>query len=387
MTGRRVPSRLRVRSSWKTWPTPGWRPLGLWGLWLVLSTAAHAHTVSDEVALGSTQHTEQNPRSGSLSNTFSGMFEASDALSLSVDLGLTHDNGTASVASARAGASSGGNILLGTLTVDALLWEKWLLAAGVNVSPRSVTTSRVPVPLVDTLGRETEADAELRTASNVLGFMISGGYATAGLSDFEASADASLGLTRFSVQQSITEIQTALGPLSAEQVRTFCMRPALSRQRRSLCKTVLSVLKNQPSTLNQLRLSVSFTGTIFQDTDIGILASLYGYDGDPTEVGYFSVLAVGRSVSLGNGIPLAPLQFSLRPSVTHRFGRLSLDGSYQFGRYVDDEGAFHALSLRAQYRFNKTWRAWLRFSGQVDLDADGKPLRSSAVSVGVRCAF
>ena len=104
-------------------------------------------------------------------------------------------------------------------------------------------------------------------------------------------------------------------------------------------------------------------------------------------MGYFSVVAVGRTISTGGGIPLAPLQYSVRPSLQRRFGGFSLDGSYQFGRYVADLGTSHAVSVRAQYRFSKAWRAWVRVGGQVDLDADGNSTGAGSVAAGLRATF
>jgi len=364
------------------------RFLWLGVLWLSLPAVGLAHSVSEEVSLSTTQQAQQNPRTGAFANTVTGVIDASEAVSVTVDLGFTHDNGTRTQVGTETGYSPGGNILLGAVALDWMPSEHWMFGGAVDVSPRSVTTSRTTVLVEDTAtGQQTEADAELRTVSSVWGVSLSGGYATAGLSDFEGAVDASAALTRFSVTPSLTRLETRLGPLSADQIRAFCSRPQLSRANRALCTTLLAALRGEPATLEQLRLSLSFTGTLSQDTDVGLVASLYAYDRDPTSVGYFSVLAVGRTVTVGNGIPLAPVQFSVRPLLVHRFGKLSLDGAYQFGRYVDDQGAFHAFSARAQYRFNKAWRAWLRLSAQVDLDADGRPLRSSAVTAGVRYTF
>ncbi|HLL52441.1 MAG TPA: hypothetical protein VK447_02785 [Myxococcaceae bacterium] len=368
---------------------PTFRSPWLLPLLLALPASALAHSVSTELTLGANQRTQQNPRSGFLSDTVTGVAELSEQVSLNAVVGLTRDNAT-QVQSGSVFAEHvprGGTILNGSVGADWLPSERWTLGAAVDVSPRSTTYSDTTVLFEENLtGRTAEADALLRTVSSSFGLAAFAGWMTGGESDVETAVDGSASLTRFATTQSVVGIQTPRGPVSAQQVQNHCARATTAAQR-AQCRLLQAALEARPSALAQLRFTAGLTETLFANTDVGLSASVYVYDKDPTEVGYFSVLAVGRTVSLGNGFPLAPLRFSVRPSVMHRFGDFWLDGAYQFGRYVDDLGATHALSVRAQYRLGKAWRVWLRAGGTADVDADGQATRSATLGGGVRFTF
>ena len=77
------------------------------------------------------------------------------------------------------------------------------------------------------------------------------------------------------------------------------------------------------------------TAIVEQDTDLTLSGDYYHYEEDPTQVGFFSVATAGRTlVTGGNGVPIAPLRYLLRPEVVHRFGDFSAKLWVTTGRYV-----------------------------------------------------
>lgn len=357
------------------------RSLWLACVLLAVPGAGFAHSVSEEVAVGSTTPTPQSPRSGSLSNLLTGVADFSDAFSLRLDVALTHDNPVG-------GQTGGGNVAAFTLGADWIPSDNWSFGLGLDASPRSTTTSQTTVQFEESAtGQTSEANARLATTTSSSGLTVLGGFTTGGDSDFESGLDGTLSFTRYSTIQRVTDIETATGRVvSAQTVAAYCNR-AITRAAKAACAPLLAAIQAQPASLSQLRFGLSFTETLFSDTDLSLTASGYLYDRDPTQVGYFSLLTVGRTVAVGNGFPLAPLQYSVRPGIMHRFGNFWLDGSYQFGRYVDDEGVTHAVTIRAQYRFSKAFRLWARLSVQLDVNADNQPSRANSIAAGARFTF
>lgn len=348
--------------------------------------SAGAHSLANEAGVGTTQPTPQNPRTGNFSNLFTASADLNDALSLRFDLSFTHDNPTPSAVGLP--AESGGNIFTYSLGADVLAGEHFLFGATLDVSPRSRQDTNMPVTFLNPVtSSPEEANLRLRTLSSLAGGMIDVGYSTAGDSDFELTADAALGVSRYGTSQEIIGITTRNGPVRTEDVIRRCETTTTLAERLA-CRSLLPALQaHDASSLVQARAALGVTATLWQDTDVGLSVAGYLYDQDPTQVGYFSVLSLGRSMTLGNGVALAPLQLTVRPSVARRWGNLSVDLSYQLGRYVADEGGNHLLGLKVAYRFNKSLKAWLRLTGQVDVAPELPPLRSSGLGAGVRYSF
>ena len=355
------------------------------GLLLLAPALAAAHSISDEVGGAVTQPTVQNPRSGNLYNILSGSFDLSDAFTLGVDLGLTLDPPMRAQGGASFG-SSGGRVLNGALLLDFLPSEHFLLGVSLDFSPRSRTESATTVLFTNSLGTLVTADALLRSTSSSFGAGLTASYATAGESNLEFTFDGAVGFSRDNTVQSISSIETPRGMVQADEVIRSCEN-ATTLSLETLCRSLLPVLRAEPSTLSQLRLSLGVTATLFEDTDIGLGGTLYLYDRDPTRVGYFSLMAMGRMVLLGNGMAVAPILFTASPALSHRFGNLSADLSYQYSRYLADLGSGHAFSLRLAYRFSQGFQLWLRPGLQLDVQPGAEPIRSFALSAGVRFSF
>ena len=57
-------------------------------------------------------------------------------------------------------------------------------------------------------------------------------------------------------------------------------------------------------------------------TDLTLSADYYHYTQDATQAAYASLIFNGRG---GAGVPVAPLQYLIRPEVAHRFGEDAAD--------------------------------------------------------------
>ncbi|MBL9038798.1 MAG: hypothetical protein JNG84_09810 [Archangium sp.] len=117
-----------------------------------------------------------------------------------------------------------------------------------------------------------------------------------------------------------------------------------------------------------LQARIGATGTLFitQRVDVGLDAAVYVYDSDPNDIGYFSVVALGRTLELGNGVPVAPFLFSAKPFAAYRFKRATVKLSYQYGHFTGGAGRNHLVALRATFRITPEWRVTASLSGQAD---------------------
>lgn len=357
-------------------------PPVLLSLVMLLPGLVLAHSVSDELGVGSSQANPRNPRTGLIYDRISGVADASEAVSLRFDLTLTHDDATKPTQGAAFGAT-GGNIFAAAFGIDWNPNEHVPLSAEIDLSPKSTSSSDAPVTF-DVGAATGSADALLRARSSSIGFLIDVGYGTAGDSDFESTLNSSFSLTHYSTTQLLTEIATASGPVDRQQVIAYCTRTGNLGKG---CRQLGPALRAEPADLNQFRLAGSFTETLFENTDLTLGGAYYFYDKDPSQVGYFSIASIGRSVSLGNGVPAAPLQYSVRPDLTHKFGAFSVGIWYQYGQYVPGDGYGHSAGLKLQYKFSKAIKIWASGTWQDDVDAQNNAQISSTLALGGRYSF
>ena len=356
--------------------------LGFVCLGMVLPSLAVAHSLSDEIGVGSSQTNPRNPRTGFIYDRVSGVADASDAVSLRFDLTLTHDAATKPTQGASFG-DTGGNIFAAALGLDWTPSEHWPLSFEVDVSPKSTEASDTTVAF-DVGTTSANADALLRATSSSLGFWLSAGYETAGDSDFESAINSSFSLTHFSTTQIVADVATANGPVDRRQIIAYCTRTANQGEG---CKQIGPALRSEAADLNQFRLSASFTETFVANTDLTLGGAYYLYDKDPSQVGYFSIASIGRSVSLGNGVPAAPLRYTIRPDLSQKFGPFSAGIWYQYGQYVPGDGYGHALGLKLQYKITKVVKIWASGTWQDDIDDQGNSQISTTLALGGRYSF
>ncbi len=343
---------------------------------------AGAHSVSNELGVGTSQVSPRNPRSGFLYDRVSGVADASESVSLRFDLTLTHDDATKPTQGAAFG-NTGGNIFAGAFGVDWAPTEHFPLSAEVDFSPKSTQSSDATVTF-DVGSMSSNADALLRATSSSLGFMVSGGYETAGDSDFESAINSSFSMTHYSTTQILSDVATASGPIDRQQIIAYCTRTFNLGYG---CREIAPALRAEPADLNQFRIGASFTETFVKDTDLTVGGGYYLYDKDPAQLGYFSIASIGRSVSLGNGIAVAPLRFSARSDLSQRLGIFSAGIWYQYGQYVPGDGYGHSAGLKVQCKISKAIKLWASGTWQRDFDAQNNGQTSTTVALGGRYSF
>jgi hypothetical protein len=312
-----------------------------------LATSAGAHDVLLEAGPSLTASSADNPRSGNLQVHLEATLEASEAVALFGSVQYTRDFGTRTAATASGGSDL---FLLGggaSWTPD----EHWMtlvaLTAALPALQRNATT------VTDAAGQSLDVVVDSRSWS--LGGLWVGGFATAGGGPLESTVDVAAGLTRYDVFQQL-ELGTAP---RAEALRTACQAPRASRS--AVCKLVAGTA----TPLLQARLGAGYTLTVDRRTDLGLALDGYLYDQDPTQVGYFSLVALGRA-ELGSGVQVLPLAFSVKPSVVHRLGQLTVRLAYQLGLHVGGQGATHTLSGKVTWKATPDLRLWVALTGQVD---------------------
>ena len=338
---------------------------------------ARADGVGNEVTLGTSETTPGNPRSAYVSDRLWLSADVKDVVTIRAEGSVTRDAAAAPDGSWSFPDQGGLIFRLGT-SVDYYPSAHVAIGVEADMSPETETSTATPVVLQDPRGR-IPGYAEVLSATSTWGVGADVEYDSAGDSAFEWVAGVGAGVQTFASYQRVLSVRDADGmPVP---------RDALDCDRADAeCSDELAAaLRGMAESVRQIRLSANALGTIHERTDVGVGASYYLYTSDPTEVGYFSLASLGRDQSLGEGLALAPLRFSARPSVVHRVGRLQLGTWFQYGRYVADEGQLAALGLRVQVQLG-SFRVWCAAVGQQDF-ATGDSPRSASVSLGARVRF
>jgi hypothetical protein len=337
--------------------------------------------ISDELTFGSAQATSDSPRERQLANALRGTFYASEAVTLVA--GFTYTVEQASPHAVFPGVDYGGKVPFFTLGVDWDLNEHFNVAAHVEGSPESQQFSAFEVRFRPSATQPVQtADLLLRTRSSSAGAGLAVAYDTAGDSPLESAFMVGANVTDLSSDERITRAESGGQAVTLAALRDSCGNLQCTR-------TLDAILRGQKQTLLQARLSALATGTIAQDTDVSLGGDYYLYSEDPTLLGAFGVATAGRTLPAGGGgVPIAPLRWTLRPEVAHRFGAASARGWVQVGRYVEGGGrATSSLGLKLHYKFSRSFRAWLTLSGQRDTDAAGGESKAAFAGLGAGYKF
>ncbi len=345
------------------------RTLLAWAcLW---AAVAHASDVGAELSAGGNKATEDNPRTGYFGALVNGAWDLSDNLGLNGAAGLTHDNATSN-ASQR---TAGNNVWLFNLAGDWMIADHWLWAVGLMGSPNAATRSATTLSVDDpAAGTTLSTPAVVSTVNNSVGALTSLAFSTNGHSRWEHTVDGSASATRFGINQHL-ELP------DAKALNTYCNR----HPNKPVCRK----LQPQNTELTQFRLELGYTATFFTDTDVGLEAAYYLYDHDPTDTSFYSVTILGRTLSLGESpSSIAPLQFTLKPAVTHRFGeRVSVKLWVQYGQYVPGQGYQTAAGAKVQLKLSRHWKLYLLGLGQRDIDAQGTVVPNGSGVLGLSYLF
>ncbi len=342
--------------------------------------AAPKNSISDELGLGAGQTDPHNPRNGQLMDTLSASIDVGSGWSLELSAGLTLVG--AIQGNSEQFGSEGGNTVYFSPGVTYEVSEHVLLGLALAFSPKSKLLADTTVAFTGPLGRTTEADAQLSSTTRSSSVRLSFSYDTAGESDYETGLDFDFGVNHFDTEQHIEKLRGPNGGVVDQaQLQAYCQTHVCSRQ-------LLGLLRNRATPLNQTEVRAGVTETFFQNTDLGLSGAYFFYDRDPTDIGFFGLATAGRGMtSFGNGVPLAPVQWSLRPEVTRRFGDFSVRLWLEHGRYVDNEGTTNVLGVKLQYRFSKGFRMWLIASWQRDRDVEDNVTVFNQAALGTMWLF
>lgn len=318
---------------------------------VLLASAARAHDLGVDVNAAFTQPSEFNPRTGAVGFGVTGAWDLSSAWAVFGLATYTRDLATRTATT----ASSGSNIFRFSLGVQWLPHPQWMLMLAANGSPPSTqvnaTTREVQEPLT---GMRRLVDVVIDSRADNLGGQLLVAWMSDGAGPLQSTLDVGGAVTRFDIFQQLRLPNTA----GASLLRANCERGG-----GEFCQLVSGV----STPLWQARLSAGYTATLRSQTDLGVDASVFVYDRDPAEVGYFSVVNVGRE-ELGAGVPVSPLRLTVRPVFTHRFERFTLRVSYQWGLFASDLGVMHVVGGKLTWKVTPAWRLSLSLTGQADVD-------------------
>jgi hypothetical protein len=318
---------------------------------LAASTASWGHDASADVATSLTTTSSDNPRTGSVSAALTGSYDFNDAWNLGASLLYTRDLATKTPTT----SSAGSNVFLLGLSAAWMPSAHWIFLLNGAFSPPTEQRSATTVTSVT----GTMADVIINSRTWSLGGLLTGGWSTAGDSAFESSVDVLAGVNEFNVFQ-----QAELGNTPvARALRATCETAAGRRTQ------VCALVNGTATPLLQGRLGLGYVATLFGHFDVGLEGSYYLYDRDPDEVGYFAPVLLGRT-SLGSGVPVLPMRFSLKPSLVYRFSKVTLRANYVFGQYTS-AGTNHAVTVKVTWKVTHAWRLSLAVTGQVDLGTNG----------------
>lgn len=337
------------------------------GLFLCAGGAG-AHDLGVDLTLNGTGTSANNPRTGSAGVILSGSYDFTDRWTGFLTAMYVRDFATRSGDS----YSAGSNIFLFSGGAMFLASSHLMFMATVTGSPPSVQRNATAITI-----NETSANLVVRGTNASLGGSLLGSYATNGFSNWEHTVDLAVGVNRFESQQ-VAELPETV---AARLLRNLCAQDPT----RGYCPLVNGL--KEP--LTQVRLSATYTATLFLKTDVGLDVSGFLYDtADPFSVGSFSAVVLGRQgPDVGLGLPVAPWRLTVRPFAIFRAGKFSVRLAYQLGLYTSDAGMNHLLSARFTWKLSSSFRVSLTVLGQTDVDRGAVLNRGGTLAGGVLYIF
>jgi len=340
---------------------------------LALATPARAHSVTNEVIVSSGQSTETNPRPTVFTDSLNASIDLGDDFTANAGASVTLQGSTASSAGFQHGSSA---VPMFTGGLDWWANDHWLLGLTVDLSPQNTQYSVATIPAT---GATATVDAEVRSQTSQLGAALDLSWYSSGHSDLEWSFSAGFAFSHSSIGQSIPNVRTANGETltSEEFTQRYC---AAHPRVRNCTQNLNDAFAGTQRPLDVERFSGGATATILLDTDVSLFADYYVYNQDPGLLDYRVA-----ALAFGAGMPIAPLQYLIRPEVQHRFGSLSVRLWAEGGEYVSGTAqTTGGLGAKVQYRFNNNaFRAWLTGSVHRDVDDRGTATGWGTVSGGL----
>jgi hypothetical protein len=344
---------------------------------------ARADGAAEEMTAGNTPHasgasgasgtpgTPGTPSSSWIASKLSGLWEPGDDWQLRIDLTGTRYFDTRT-----------SDVLLANLAVEYDPDAHWTVRLAAGGSPSSMASARTAVQGQGAAGAVISGDATLETTSSSVSGSAGLGYETAGDGDLETSAVLSTSVTQLDSLQQITAIQGRKGQtLTLAQLQAACAAHP--------CTNGLgSALAGQPASLLQLVVGASLSEQLYRNTDVGLDGSYYLYDKDPTQVGTLSITRAGQTAGAGGGLGIAPVRYSVMPSLIHRFGPVMAMSSVAYSKYVDQQGYDVSATLRIQYKLafdgDRRLKLWAKLVGSRDVDQMNATTKAGAASLGAQ---
>jgi hypothetical protein len=269
---------------------------------------------------------------------------------------------------------------LASIGFDWEITDNWTLGVNGELSPEAQTFAEAPIGI-------GTAHIRSKTSERAAGFDLS--YDSAGESSLEWAFTGGVTYTNYSVDQTIPLVTDSSGnPLPRAQVPAAIIDYCTNGKGKGVqnCgKKVVRQLSAAPFNLTSVEFSAGATAVVWTDTDLTVSADVYAYPQDATQAAYGSLIFAGRG---GAGVPVAPLQFMIRPDVVHRFGDFSAKLWVQAGQYVKGAGqSTTGVGLKLQYKFTKAFKMWATVLGSRDVDDQNRETNSGSFSLGAGYKF
>lgn len=327
-------------------------------------SVAFSDGVADELSAGTTLATATSPSSSWIANQITGVWDVDDSFTLQLDFGVTRTSTYSKT---------------GSLSIAYSPNDHWSLSLSGTYVPASTSSSLTTLVIEETDEELVLADAELSATTTSTSIAVSVGYDTAGDSDHETSASLTLGVDHVQTQQTFASIVADDGAmLTTDDVRDYCSTRMCDPE----IEAALSPLWSQ---LSRFSINASVSRTEYRDVDLGIDATYYLYDKDPTVAGYFRLPGIGPS-NLGNGVSIATLRYAVSPTVTNRWGKLQGTLGLAYGSLLANQGYELGTTVKFQYRLDldddKALRLYSSLAGAWSVDAFNELSRSFSLTLG-----
>lgn len=352
----------------------------------LVTTAVRADAVSAELGGGVGKPSATLPSSSFAYAKVSGRVALAEAFTISASGRLTHDFPVAAAAGEPFATSDDWMTSFGL----GLAWdptEHLGLSLELTANPpakRKIATGLVVTPARADIRDPLATSALVATKSGSGGASVTLSYDS--FDDEESHAvDVSLdvygGVTGYAATETLDSLDggSGVGVVSPSALADRCGRTLTG------LACAAAGLPSRSASLTQVRVGLTPTVTIAEDTDLAVDAAYYVYDaGKPADVGFFDDAVGGRTVTWGAGLPLLPPRFSLRPEVGQRIGALTLRGSYQFTDTTIDSLTSHTLGGRVQIAVG-AYKPYA--TGSMRFDAGASTATSWTAGLGLSRSF
>jgi len=364
-------------------------------LFLLLGArAAWGHSVSNELSLGLSEDSPASPHGPHIADQLTFRFELGDDWTLKIGGAYTYDTATGPPEGGAFGTSSA-QILTALAGLEWEVSPRVTTYLDVSGSPRATQSFDSILP-VEVGGFTVPVDVLLFNATSSVG-VLGGATFVAGGTEFMGTVlqgtaiDVNVGWTLLTTSQRVDAIvDRNQQPVSRQVLQAICRALPDSKG----CKAIRPYLKGGEDSLNQVSLSLGLLQPLGSTTDLGLGGAYYLYDQDPTSAVFFTARASSSAFDPSASFPLAPLRWTVSPSLQQRIGSWTLAPSYQFIDYAEGLGTAHVAALRVSLRIDGSWTVWVSGSAQWDLLSDPTTdtgtttlVLSGRVALGFRARF